>query len=537
MFIRNLFLIFFFSILSLPIFGQSKIKYSAEGRQEVFKWQGQRLSALVEGVVFTQKTTTVTCDSAVHYGRENKMEAFFNIRIVDEKTTITSNRLVYEGDSRTAFLREKVVYRDGKRRMYTDSLDYDLDKEIAIYRYGGKLEDSVNTLTSNKGFFYSQENYAVFYGNVELIAPDYILKTDTLKYNTNTKVAYTEGRTEIIKEDNTTLHAQGGVFRTYIDQSQFVDGNVETDDYFLEGDQLFFDDLNKYYKAEGNVKLIAKSKDVIIIGEEAYYDKTNGLSKVYGNPVMKRILVQDTFYLAADTLIAVESEYDSMKRILAHPDIRIFKKNLQGISDSAAYFLRDSLIFMYDDPVLWAKGSQIEADTINLEVSENSIKSMNLRQNAFLISQDTLNNYNQVKGRNMKAYFENGDLMSIDVNGNGETIFHILGEGDSTLLGLNRLLCSNMLIGFVDNDITEITVYKQPEGKIIPPHEITEKDIKLQGFDWRFMEKPDLSDIFKKPGEEDKETYPGVKPDESTSTHPEKSTIGSKKDLLKNPNN
>ena len=106
--LRNLFLIFCISSFSYQILGQGKIKYSAEGRQEVFKWQGQRLSALVEGVKFTQKNTTVTCDSAVHYSRENKMEAFFNIRIVDESTTITSASLLYDGDSRKAELLQPI---------------------------------------------------------------------------------------------------------------------------------------------------------------------------------------------------------------------------------------------------------------------------------------------------------------------------------------------------------------------------------------------------------------------------------------------
>ncbi len=501
--------------------GQNKIRYQAEGTQEFLKIKGKRLNILVDKVVFTQKNTTVDCDSAVYYGSENKMEAFGNVKIVDKNTTITSRKVVYDGENRMSYLRENVVYRDGRRKMYTDSLDYNLEDEIAIYRYGGRLEDSVNELRSRQGFFYSQENYAVFYGDVVLNAPDYILKTDTLRYNTNTKIAYTDGRTEIIQDNDKTLHAQGGVFRTHIDQSQFIDGNVETDDYFLEGDELFFDDLEKYYKANGNVQLIAKAKDVIIIGDEGFYDKQNGISKVYGNPIMKRVLEADTFYMAADTMIALESEFDSMKRILAYPNVRIFKKNLQGRTDSSAYFLNDSLIFMYEDPILWANGSQIKADTINLEVTEKSIKSMSLRQNSFLIRQDTLKNFNQVKGRNMKAFFDGGNINQITVDGNGETIFHILGEGDSVLLGMNRLLCSNMKIGFVQNDISEITVYKKPEGRIIPPHEIVEGDRTLKGFIWRIEEKPTLLDIFGIKPEEPK-TKPKVKPELDPSEHPER---------------
>ena len=480
-------------------FAQSKIRYKAEGKQKYSRVNGERVRYLVEGVVFTQESTTVFTDSAVHYPGENKMEAFDNVRITDKTTTITSNRLMYEGDNRMARLRQNVIFRDGNKRMYTDSLDYLLDDEIAIYKYGGRLLDSVNTLSSRQGYFYKQDNYAIFYGNVKLIAPDYQLETDTLRYNTESKVAYTNGPTNIISEDSTTLYSDGGTFRTYIDQSEFIDGTVETTDYTLDGDELFFDEINKYYQAKGNVKLLAKDKDVIILGEHGYYDKENGFSKIYGNPVMKRILKSDTFYLAADTLIAIENEVDSLKRILAFPDIRIFKSNLQGLADSAAYFIHDSLIYMFFDPILWANGSQISADTINLEISNQTIKRMNLDRNSFLIAEDTLGNFNQVKGRNMIAQFEGKSIKTIDVNGNGETIFYLLDEGDSLLLGMNKLVCSNMSIGFEENDISTITVYKQPEGKIIPPHELTPADEKLKGFRWRILEKPELEHIFKKP--------------------------------------
>jgi hypothetical protein len=395
-------------------------------------------------------------------------------------------------------LRQNIVYKKGNNPLKTSYLDYNLDLEVAHYFNNGELKDSTNTLKSEKGHFYGQLNYATFWNDVVLNSPDFVLKTDTLRYNSITKVAFTDGDTEIIKPDSTYLFAQGGEFRTYIDQSQFVEGNIETDDYILEGNELFFDDLNKYYKAIGNVRLTAKSEDVVIIGDEGFYDRERGLSKIYGSPVMKRFLEQDTFYLAADTLVALESEYDSMKRILAFPDIRVFKSNLQGISDSAAYFLKDSTIYMYFDPVLWTNESQISADTINMEVSENKLEVMNLRKNSFMISQDNLSHFNQVKGRNMTAYFENNDLKTVTVDGNGESIFYLLTDGDSSLMGMNRLLCSNLKIGFVDNDINSITVYKDPEGKIIPPHELTADIQKLDGFEWRLEEKPDLTDIFRK---------------------------------------
>ncbi|MFT5954947.1 MAG: lipopolysaccharide export system protein LptA, partial [Cyclobacteriaceae bacterium] len=395
-----------------------------------------------------------------------------------------------------------------EQRLYTNHLIYQLDLEIGRYFDGGKLIDTTNTLTSKFGTFYSQQRFAIFTDSVVLISPDFTLKSDTLRYNTETKVAYTDGPTEIINKDGTQLFSKGGVFRTYIDQSQFVEGKVETTDYYLEGDQLFFDDLNKYYKGKGRVMLTAKANDVIITGDEGYYDRENGRSVIYGNPIMKRILEQDTFYLAADTLVAIESEYDSAKRILAYPEIRIFKENLQGLADSAAYFLSDSIMMMYGDPILWTNQNQIRADTIEMEVSEKSIDRMLLHHDAFLINQDTLKNYNQIKGRNMIAYFDSSMINNIFVDGNGESIFFILDENDSLMIGMNRLLCSSMNIIFKDNDISTITVYTQPEGRIIPPHELNEDDKSLDGFGWLYDKRPLLLNIYSKPQPIDRSRSP-----------------------------
>lgn len=437
------------------------------------------------------------------------MEAYGRVRIVDDSVVITSRKLFYDGNERKARLRENVIYTRGERRLYTDFLDYDLETEVAEYFNNGRLVDTTNTLTSKIGYFYAQQNYALFWKDVVLTAPDYVLEADTLRYNTITKVAYTYGPTEVTSSDGTILYSQGSEFRTVIDQSQFVSGNIETEDYTLYGDELFFDDLRKYYKAIGHVQLVAKDNDIIITGEEGYYDKQNGISKVFGNPLMKRIfnadttfispetyqVVADTFYVAADTMVSIESEYDSAKRILAYKDVKIFKEGLQGIADSISYFLADSIIYFYDDPVMWNEKNQIEADTIFLEVSNNEIKTMHMIDNSFLTQEDTITNYNQIKGRNMIADFENNQIKIIDVDGNGELLYYALEEGDSAVMGLNKLFTSKMRMRFQDKKLINFSAYKNPDAQFIPPHELTAEIQKLDGFNWRIIERPTLFDV------------------------------------------
>ncbi len=495
---RYFLIIFLVFQLSAPFNGfaqqKERIKYRAD-LLEFFKIEGEAVRKLVDNVVFTQEGTTVYCDSSLFFPALNKMEAFGNVKIIDDSVTITADRLVYEGNARKSRLRDNVIYRSGTRTLYTDFLDYELDTKIGQFYESGRLVDETNTLTSQTGIFFSRQSLAIFRENVVLVSPEYTLKSDTLRYNTQTKVAVTPGPTQIITPDGVRVDALGGEYLTERKITEFVDGEVETQDYILEGDELYLDDLSQIYTAEGNVKMTAKTRDVIIIGDEGLHYKQLGMSKIYGRPVMKKLMQQDTFYLTADTLYAIESEIESEKRILAYHNVKMFRVNLQGKADSIAYFLADSMIHLYDDPILWTESSQITADSINILVANNVIDKMFLNRNSFISSLDSLKNYNQIKGRKMVAQFANNSVSKINVNGNGESIYYLLDEGDSIMMGLNKMICSDMLINFNQNEIKDITFYKQPEARLIPPHEIKTEDTRLDGFSWRIEERPLLYDV------------------------------------------
>jgi len=520
-----------------PAQKKDRIKYKADKLYE-FRKNGQKIRRLIGNVVFTQETSTMYCDSSIYYVKENIMEAYGRVRIIDDSVTITSNKLIYDGNTRDAQLRKRVIYRKGEQKLVTDFLDYNMDTEIGNYFNDGTLNDLTNTLKSETGYFYGQADYALFWTGVVLDAPDYTMETDTLRYNTATKVAVSTGETVIVTEDESILHADGGLFRTELDQSDFIDGNIETTDYYMEADELFFDDLKKYYNAKGHVKLTAKNDDIIITGDKGYNDDKNEISKVYGNAVMRRILEEDTLYLSADTLVSIESEYDSAKRILAYPNVKVWRYNLQGISDSAAYYLEDSLLYFYFDPIFWNHENQIIGDTVVAEITENEIKSMDLLQNSFLTSQDTLLNFNQVKGRTMRAIFKESEIQQIYVNGNGESIYYVLDENDPNdifTLGMNRILCSNMTIRFRDQEVYDISFYVKPEAKFIPPHELTPEVQRLKNFSWRSDERPSLGDVLRGTPRrlpDDDEEIPVLLPPKEINTE----GIGSDPEALKNLN-
>ncbi|MBY0427164.1 MAG: hypothetical protein K2Q22_16135, partial [Cytophagales bacterium] len=185
------------------------------------------------------------------------------------------------------------------------------------------------------------------------------------------------------------------------------------------------------------------------------------------------------------------------KMLLAYRHVRIFRKDLRGICDSLVYNRIDSMFSLFRDPVLWNDGNQITSDTTFIHMANKKIDRIRLRTNAYTVSRDSLWNFNQAKGKNMVAYFKNNKIKSIDIRGNGESLYFAL-DGDTILTGMNKVLCSNMMIKFTPNSkLSTISFLTKPDGKFVPPHEISEPDKRLKGFKWREKEKPQRSDFIR----------------------------------------
>ncbi|WP_017732586.1 OstA-like protein [Nafulsella turpanensis] len=487
----GLFILMLLLLFQVDGFGQKRLRYEADkqiGKRE----NGVRTDYIVGNVIIKQGETTIYADSAIVQKESSVAEAFGDVRVTEgDSIDIRARRLLYGGGSGTARLREEVVYRDGETVLYTDSLDYNKFDGIARYFGGGRMVDGDNTLVSDFGVFDKQNNTARFYGGVELRTKDGVVNSDTLIYNTETKVATFKGPTTITDKDGNESFAENGLIRnTNSESTTIFNGTIENEDYIITGNQLNYDQLNDVSTATGNVVMTSKTDEVVITGERSVYNKKTGLTHIFGNPVMRRPIEGDTLYLSADTLVSIDSQKDADKRLLAFHDVKIYKEDLQGIADSLVYYFADSTIFFYQDPVLWNDRSQLSGDTISVLMVEKKIDQLKLHSNAFVITQDSLENFNQVKGRQLAAFFKDSELSRIDVNGNGESIYFVLEEEEDVLVGMNRITSGSMQMEFLEGELDHIKFYTNPEGKFVPPHELQEPDKRLTGFSWRAEERP-----------------------------------------------
>jgi lipopolysaccharide export system protein LptA len=510
MLIRVLF-VFLSFLACLPAFGQKKVKLKHADTMRGGAKGGDRVDWVIGNVVFTQNQTTIYCDSAQIFRSKNTLDAFGEIRITEgDSVTVTSRSLSYDGNEKVAYLRRDVVFTKlGIATLYTEKLNYYRGRNMALYFDGGKLVDSTNTLTSKKGYYNVKNNLASFKTDVVSYNKDYTLNSDTLQYNSKTKIVYFRDKTTIRDKEGETAIYESGFYDTNNKKSDLNKGDIETATYRMKGDRYFLDDLRKLYKAKFNVVMTSKEENMIIYGDDGYYDKLKGISKVYGNAYVAKIADDgDTLFLSADTLVSIENKDPRKKRLLAYNHVKIFKTDMQGKADSLAYVPSDSTIYFYKDPVLWNKENQMTGDSIRMLILKKKIDRIFLTNNSFVVSQDSLTHFNQIKGRKMVAYFDGSVMDHVIVEGNGESIYFALDEKDLVkndtmkitavyTMGMNRIQCSNMKINFVEGKVNNISFYKMPDAKFIPPHEIKEPDTRLRGFIWRSKERPKKEEVVK----------------------------------------
>ncbi len=505
----SLFLIFFLSLSAVTFTAKGQGSSTLEIISADLLEGAEGFERLIGGVQMKNQNSLIFCDSAHFFRETNKARLFGDVRIVDQVDPVQTRSAYaeYDGNTKIAKLRTNVIFTNQKTTLYTDNLDYDRAANIAYYLNDGKVVDSVNVLTSKRGTYEVSLERITFEDEVVLVNPDYTMKTNYLVYLTIPKTAETKGLTNLISKEGNTLDAQKGSFyNTQQKQFQFFEGIVESETSRVKAKQLFYDEQKAYYEGKENVSVYNKAREIEVFGDIGQYWEERKYSLVHGNALVRKYFEKDTLFVTADSLISQDSETDSAKFLLAFRSINLVKADLSGVADSLAYNYSDSSIRLFQDPVMWSQTSQISADSMIFFIANEELDRVFMKDKAFVITQDTIFNFNQMKGRSMMAYFKEGQISHLNIDGNGESLYFAL-EGDTVNQGVNRTLSANIKLVFEDGAIRRVTYGVKPDGKFTPVQKLTEENSRLEGFQWRIEEKPDMKIInaWRKPEEIDPE--------------------------------
>ena len=476
------------------------------------KEQNPDAQILVGNVRFRHDSAYMDCDSAYFYEARNSFEAFGNIKMQQGDTLfIYGDWLYYDGNSQIAMLRENVKMQNRNTILTTDSLNYDRVFNLGYFFDGGTLTDEENILTSDWGEYSPATKNAVFNYDVKLVNPKFTLTSDTLRYNSQTKIANIVGPSDIVSDQN-HIYSELGFYNPTSGEAILLQRSVLTNQQRqLVGDSLFYNRNKGYGEAFRNVVMTDTENKNLLTGEYGFYDELKGNALVTDSALaINYSQNNDSLYMHGDTLrlFTYNMNTDSVyRKTFVYHKVRIYKSDLQGVCDSLVFNSQDSCMTMYHDPIVWNGKQQLFGEEIRAYMNDSTIDWAHIINQAMSIEQMDSVHYNQVSGKEIKAYFTGGDLRQVDVIGNVRLGYFPVDGKDSTLIGYITAESSLMNVYLLQRKVQKIKMTTQTDGVMYPMLQIPEDKLYLPSFAWFDYIRPlNKDDVFrwrgKKAGQE-----------------------------------
>ena len=199
----------------------------------------------------------------------------------------------------------------------------------------------------------------------------------------------------------------------------------------------------------------------------------------------------DSLASATDSLAvqtdSIPEPLDSTKIsfITAVKNVKLYKSDIQIACDSLAYNDLDSLVRMYERPIVWNESNrQYSADSLFAVLKNQSLQKASLISNAFItIKEDTLC-YDQIRATEMLAYFDTtGALSRFDAMGDANAIFYL--QEDSVYATVNKSEAKMLSACFKNGDIDRVYYFESAKNDGYPVAQMTSEERVLKGFSWQ----------------------------------------------------
>ena len=500
----------------------------------------------IYGSVYVRNGDQVLFSDYIHYDDKNDIAYYTNKAILRNKSVeLKSKRGEFRIKENLALFSQTVSVRDSAFELFADTLLYDtklnkaifqgptyivmdsaniyceagyflLNDQFGVFRENAKYIGSGDTAIADEiradglknevemignAFYFSETTYAegdyIRYndetGEVEVNGNGYVkdgvqeLRSDIIFYNRETKKFSSEGRTTVQSESNILTAdkiealdkmglATGGVI--FKDTSN----GIRIDSYFLEFDQTD-SGKNKAYNRDSTKAILRSLMD----GEDSLFISADTLNS------FKEVVIDSTFMEVDSTWIV---KYDTISYLTAYYGVQVFNSQFQAVCDSLAYNTKDSILTLYKNPLMWSDTSQFRGDTIRMYFKNKTLNELELFPNSFILNSPDEIFFNQIKGKETNVYFTDGQLDSMEVNGNAQTIYYLQDE-NKEYIGVNKTECSSMIFFFKDQ-LDHIDFETEPTSKMFPMNGIDHNTLKLEGYKWeigrRPLKKEDLSE-------------------------------------------
>lgn len=485
------------------------------------QWANNGAQVLKGKVQFEHDGARLYCDSANYFEASNSFEAWGNVRMVQGDTlSLTSDYANYDGtdkflEARSYTPGKQVVLRHRATTLYTDTLYFDRADNVGYYDDGGKLVDKATVLTSIHGEYHTDNKEAFFMNDVKMVDKGFTLNTDTLVYNTYTKLAEITGPSDIYS-GKSHIYSERGSYNSKTEQAILLDGSrLDNEGRTITGDSLWYDGANGISEAFLNVVYHDSINKNELRGDYGYYNDSTGYAMCTDRAMAVEFSQRDSLFMHADTfkVFTYNNHTDSVYRTLhAYNKVRAYRIDIQAVCDSLVYHSKDSCMTLYNDPIVWNQNQQLLGEEIRVYMKDSLVDHAHVINQALSVEKlSEKDAYNQVSSNEMFAFFQKGSIHEAKAVENVLVAYYPIDESDSTYIGLVSMSTTEMKMMFANRKLDHIWT-PASEGIVYPISQIPPEKKFLEGFQWFDYVRPrSKQDIFdwrpKAPGTELKKSH------------------------------
>lgn len=505
---------------------------------EQLSYDGDAMLAEIRYNVRMEDPSMVLTTDSLNYDRTLNLGYYFEGGTLrDSLNTLTSDWGEYDTKTKDALFNYNVTLTNDNFVLTSDTLGYNTGTRIAVITGPSEIDNGSNHITSTLGYYHTNEDQAQLLNRSVLHNDNYRMVGDSLFYDH--ALGYGEAFRNVIMDDYKEKCRLTGEYAYYneVVDSAYATGKAIAIDY-SQGDSLFIhaDTLSMTTHlipvppavpqqpatpqmpaaphlpnspdtpAPSDTTATAPS-DTLALPTIPEIPDIPDIPEIPDNPGSQTppdsslavlplpaedaiALPQDTstadsisLPLASDT-IPTEPADSTYRIIKGFHKVRMYRSDVQAVCDSLVFSTLDSCITMYYDPIIWNGGQQVLGEKILIYLNDSTIDWVHIQNQALLVEQLDTAHFNQISGREIKAYFKNGEIDYADVIGNVLVAYYYQEDEGQELTGLNTTQASHLTAYMVDRQMEKLLITNKSNGVFYPILQIPPDKMKLPTFGW-----------------------------------------------------
>lgn len=449
---------------------------------------------LIGGVILGYRDAKLYCDSALRF-QDGRFQTMGHVDLKEGDRSVRAESILLDPILEMAFAEssqgEEVRLQDPMGLMTAEVVQYDLSAKWIYFPLGGQMTEPERTVSFQRGVFKVNESLLELGGDVEIMDEDWSVASDSLHWDEKKARLYFFGNSHVTQRDSSLeIHCFRGEFDQET-QSGWVGSENDTtgavarvrqEDVWLEADRLQVPkDSLEPLTALGRVEIQDTAHVWKVWGTHATrQQEVSGeyAVSVAGDSVGRARYMDssssDTLWLVSDSM-EIRSDWTRF-----WPGVHLIQGGAAASCDTLFWEAESERIELFGSPLTWLEDWLLKADSMTWQLRENEPERLSARGHAGLVFDLDTACMQQISGRDLDAFFRDGMLSHVEVNGNAESIYFD-AESPNPCAAFNRSVSSSMRIDFKEGEIQDIVLLQNPEGVWSSS---SEKPPKLAGMFW-----------------------------------------------------